>query len=103
MCVGADRCFGQSKTWPFNAPLGVVRNLKPAAALPLVVEVCKMNRTAVSIFAVVLAVVVVIAFATTIHGVNTTQVASSEVPPGVSGLSQPHAPLDRAPGRAVSN
>jgi hypothetical protein len=62
-----------------------------------------MNPTAVSIFAIVLAVVIVVAFATTIHGVNTTQVASSEVPPGVSGLSQPHPQLDRAPGNAVQN
>jgi hypothetical protein len=62
-----------------------------------------MNRTAVSIFAVVLAVVIVVAFATTIHGVDMTRVASSEVPPGVSGLSQPHPPIDRSPGRAVQN
>jgi FlaG/FlaF family flagellin (archaellin) len=61
------------------------------------------HSTAVSIFAVVLAVVIVVAFATTIHGVATTRVANNETPPGVSGLSQPHAPLDRAPGRAVSN
>jgi hypothetical protein len=60
------------------------------------------HRTAVSIFAVVLAIVFVVAFATTIHGVNTTRVASNEVAPGVSGLSQPHAPLDRAPGKAVN-
>jgi energy-converting hydrogenase Eha subunit F len=62
-----------------------------------------MNPTAVSIFAVVLAIVIVVAFATTIHGVDTTRVTSNDVPPGVTGLSQPHAPLDRAPGRAVSN
>jgi hypothetical protein len=61
-----------------------------------------MNRTAVSIFAMVLAIVFVVAFATTIHGVN-TQVASNEIPPGVSGLSQPHPPLDRSPERPVGN
>jgi FlaG/FlaF family flagellin (archaellin) len=62
-----------------------------------------MNRTAVSIFAVVLAVAIVVAFATTIHGVDMTQVAKNEMPPGVSGLSQPHPPIDRSSGRAVQN
>jgi hypothetical protein len=62
-----------------------------------------MNQTAVSIFAVVLTVVFVIAFATTMHGVDTTRVAKYEIPPGVSGLSQPHPTLDPAPGRAVQN
>jgi len=61
------------------------------------------HQTAVSIFAIVLAVVIVVAFVTTIHGVDMTRVASSEVPPGVSGLSQPHPPIDRSPGRAVQN
>jgi hypothetical protein len=62
-----------------------------------------MNRTALTIFAVVLAVVVIVAFLTTLHGVDTTRVANSEIPPGVTGLSQPHEPLDRAPGRAARN
>jgi energy-converting hydrogenase Eha subunit F len=62
-----------------------------------------MNRTAILVFAVVLAVVVVIAFATTIHGVDKTRVATNESPPGITGLSQPHAPLDRAPGIPVRN
>jgi hypothetical protein len=62
-----------------------------------------MNPTAVSIFAIVLAVVIVVAFATTIRGVDTTRIANNDIPPGVSGLSQPHPQLDRAPGRAVSN
>ena len=55
------------------------------------------RRTAVFIFAVVLAVVIAAAFITTLHGVDTTRVANNESPPGVTGLSQPHAPLDSAP------
>ncbi len=61
------------------------------------------HRTALLIFAVVLVVEITAAFVTTLHGVDTTRVATSEIPPGVTGLSQPHAPLDRAPGRAVQN
>jgi hypothetical protein len=61
------------------------------------------HRAAIIIFAIVLAVVVAAAFVTTLHGVDTTRVATNDVPPGVTGLSQPHAPLDRAPGRAVQN
>ena len=61
-----------------------------------------MNRTALTVFAIVLALAIVAAFMTTIHDVD-TRVANNEVPPGVTGLSQPHAPLDRAPGRAVQN
>jgi hypothetical protein len=61
------------------------------------------RRTAVFIFAVVLAVVIAAAFITTLHGVDTTRVANNESPRGVTGLSQPHAPLDSAPGRAVQN
>ena len=60
------------------------------------------QRTAVAIFAVVLAVVIIVAFVTTLHGVD-TRVANNETPPGVTGLSQPHPPLDSAPGRAVQN
>jgi hypothetical protein len=59
------------------------------------------HRTALTIFAVVLAVVIAVAFATTLHGVD-TRVANNEVP-GITGLSQPHAPLDSAPGRAIKN
>jgi hypothetical protein len=60
------------------------------------------HRTALTIFAVVLAVVIVVAFATTLHDVD-TRIANNEAPPGIAGLSQPHAPLDSAPGRAVRN
>jgi hypothetical protein len=51
----------------------------------------------------VLVVVILAALVTTLHGVDTTRVANNDTPPGVTGLSQPHAPLDRAPGRAVQN
>jgi hypothetical protein len=61
------------------------------------------HRTVIFIFAVVLAVVITAAFVTTLHGVDTTRVANNESPPGVSGLSQPHAQLDKAPGRAIQN
>jgi hypothetical protein len=61
------------------------------------------HRTAVAIFAAVLAVVAFAALVTTLHGVNTTRLASNEPPPGVSGLSQPHPPLDSSPGHAVRN
>jgi hypothetical protein len=63
----------------------------------------RSHRTAVAIFAVVLAIVMFAALITTLRGVDTTRVATSEIPPGVTGLSQPHVPLDRAPGRAVLN
>jgi hypothetical protein len=61
------------------------------------------HRTTVAIFAAVLAVVAFTALVTTLHGVNTTRLASNETPPGVSGLSQSHAPLDSSPGYAVRN
>ena len=54
-------------------------------------------RTAVAIFAVVLAVAIVLAFVTTIHDVD-TRTADSETPPGTVGLARPHPPLDRSAG-----
>jgi hypothetical protein len=63
----------------------------------------RSHQTAVAVFAVVLAVASIAALVTTLRGVDTARVASNEIPPGVTGLSQPHAPLDRAPGRAVQN
>jgi hypothetical protein len=44
------------------------------------------HRAAILIFAVVLAVVFVAAFVTTLHGVDTTRVAKNEAPPGVTGF-----------------
>jgi hypothetical protein len=63
----------------------------------------RSHRTAVATFAVVLAIVLIAALVTTLRGVDTARVANNEIPPGVTGLSQPHAPLDRAPGKAVQN
>jgi hypothetical protein len=60
----------------------------------------RSHRASVAIFAVVLAVVIIVAFITTIHDVD-TRVAGNEVPPGTIGLSQPHPPLDRSPGAEV--
>jgi hypothetical protein len=61
------------------------------------------HRTAFAIFAVVLAVVILAALVTTLHGVDTTRVANNETPPGVTGLSQPHPTLDTGPGRPVQD
>ena len=55
------------------------------------------HRNAVTIFAVALIVVFIVAFITTFRGVETT-LATNEAPPGTIGLAHPHPPLDRAPG-----
>lgn len=55
------------------------------------------HRTALIVFAVALAVVLIAATITTLENVN-TRVASNETPPGTIGLARPHPPLDRAPG-----
>jgi hypothetical protein len=97
------RCWHLEIFQLIDRPLGVVGNPPVMIALPLVVGGSRMSnhRTALSIFAVVLAVVIAVAFATTIRGVDTTRVANNDSPPGVTGLSQPHEPLDSAPGRAL--
>jgi hypothetical protein len=61
----------------------------------------KSHRTAMAIFAVILAVAMIAAFITTI-GVDTKQ-ASNVAQPGTTGLAHPHPPLDRAPGEPVRN
>jgi len=60
------------------------------------------HRNAVTIFAVALTVVLIVAFVTTFRGVDTTR-AAIEAPPGTIGLAHPHPPLDRAPGEAFRN
>jgi hypothetical protein len=60
----------------------------------------RSHRTAVAIFAVVLAVAIVVAFVATTHDVD-MRVANSETPPGTVGLAQPHPPLDSSPGTAI--
>ena len=58
------------------------------------------HRTALILFAVALAVAVVVASVTTLEQVNTRQV-SNDTPPGTIGLAKPHPPLDRAPGEPI--
>jgi type II secretory pathway component PulK len=58
------------------------------------------HRTAMAIFAVILAAAMIAAFITTIEGVDTKQ-ASNVAQPGTTGLAHPHPPLDRAPGEPV--
>ena len=60
----------------------------------------RRTHTTLAIFAVVVAVTIIAALATTIHRVDTRQ-TSSDLPPGTIGLAHPHPPLDRAPGEPV--
>ena len=60
------------------------------------------HRTAVTLFAVALMVVSIVAFVTTFRGVETPR-ASNDAQPGTIGLARPHPPLDRAPGEPVRN
>jgi hypothetical protein len=59
----------------------------------------KSHRTAMAIFAVILAAVVIAAFITTIE--NDTKQARNVAQPGTTGLAHPHPPLDRAPGEPI--
>jgi len=60
------------------------------------------DRAAVMVvFAIVLSVVMIVAFITTI-GVDTRHV-SNGAQPGTIGLAKPHPPLDKAPGEPVRN
>jgi hypothetical protein len=60
----------------------------------------RRTHAVLAIFAAVVAMAVIAAFATTIHRVDTRQ-TSSDLPPGTIGLAHPHPPLDRGPGEAV--
>jgi hypothetical protein len=60
----------------------------------------RRTHMTLAIFAAVVAVAIVAAFATTIHRVDTRQ-TNSDLPPGTIGLAHPHPPLDKAPGEAV--
>jgi hypothetical protein len=62
----------------------------------------RRTHVTLAIFAVVVAVAIIAAFATTIHRVDTRQ-ASSDMPPGTIGLAHPHPPLDKAPGEPVNH
>jgi hypothetical protein len=54
------------------------------------------HRTALILFAVALAVVVVVASVTTLE-----QVVSNDAAPSATGLAKPHPQLDRAPGEPI--
>jgi hypothetical protein len=62
----------------------------------------RRTHVTLAIFAVVVAVAIIAAFATTIHRVDIRQ-ASSDMPPGTIGLAHPHPPLDKAPGEPVNH
>ena len=53
-----------------------------------------------AIFAVILSVAIMVAFITTLEGIDTRH-AGNVRPPGTIGLAKPHPPLDRAPGEPV--
>ena len=57
-------------------------------------------RTAVVLFAVAMALAILIATVTTLERVD-TKTASNDTPPGTMGLARPHPPLDRAPGQPL--
>jgi hypothetical protein len=58
------------------------------------------HRTAVVLFAVAVIIAIGAAFVTTLDRID-TRTASTEAPPGATGLAKPHPPLDRAPGQPV--
>jgi hypothetical protein len=60
----------------------------------------RRTHITLAVFAVVVAVAIIAALATTIRRVDTRQ-TSSDLPPGTIGLAHPHPPLDRAPGEPV--
>jgi hypothetical protein len=62
----------------------------------------RRTHTTLAIFAVVVAAVIIAAFAATIHRVDIRQ-TSSDLPPGTIGLAHPHPPLDKAPGEPVKH
>ena len=59
------------------------------------------HRTALVLFAVALAIAILVASVTTLERVNTHS-ASNEAPPGTTGLARPHQQLDRAPGEPIA-
>jgi hypothetical protein len=58
------------------------------------------HRTALILFAVAAAVVIVIASATTLERVKTRR-ANNDRPAGTIGLAKPHQPLDRVLGEPI--
>jgi hypothetical protein len=60
------------------------------------------HRTALSLFALALAIATVIAAVTTFQRVNTHRV-SNDAAPDTTGLAKPHQQLGRAPGEPIAN
>jgi hypothetical protein len=60
----------------------------------------RRTHITLEIFAIVVAIAIIAAFAATIHRVD-TRPASNDLPPGTIGLARPHPPLDRSPGEPV--
>jgi hypothetical protein len=60
----------------------------------------RRTHITLEIFAIIVAIAIIAAFAATIHRVD-TRPASSDLPPGTIGLARPHPPLDRGPGEPV--
>ena len=58
------------------------------------------HRTAVSLFAVAVAIAILAAFVTTLERFD-TKMANNQTPPGTTGLAKPRPPLDRAPGQPI--
>lgn len=58
------------------------------------------HLTALVLFAVALAIAIVVASVTTLERINMRQ-AANDAPPGTTGLARPHPPIDRAPGEPI--
>ena len=76
---------------------------RPVGFITVALGGLSMNeyRTALALFALALAIAIVLAV-TTLQRVNTHRVSNDAVP-GTTGLAKPHQQLDRAPGEPVPN
>jgi hypothetical protein len=60
----------------------------------------RSSHLILGIFAGIVAIAIIAAFAATIHGIDTRQ-TNNDLPPGTIGLARPHPPLDKAPQEPV--
>jgi uncharacterized iron-regulated membrane protein len=60
----------------------------------------RSSHLILGIFAGIVAIAIMAAFAATIHGIDTRQ-AHDDFPPGTIGLARPHPPLDKGPAEPV--
>jgi len=60
------------------------------------------HKAALAFFAIILGVVITVAFVTTLEWVDLHQASNSAVP-GTTGLAKPHPHLDRAPGEPIDS